>query len=306
MSTTQGICLLAPPEGGDQPNTITTQQQEWISELQSLAAQSGLQVEIYRTVLRRSSKPGEEKRILYVLDPWEADRLYKSIHRGFDAVFQAGSAYAIRNINREIGSNNLINIKRLVSHKVFFSAFDGVPNAADSYAEWVVWLQSMHCKSHRDPRVIPTHMFSPESDWNTLSSDEEQDRFKKMHGGPTKLMDSKERHWQQTHAWHGNDSLTVGRFALPEGFHWDVKAARTTTRIHSLTSIWRFDENSYLNISPDGYIRSGQSLGTTAVMEDQAPRPAPLEQVVPVEGGKISKKDRLRARRARSLARKHR
>ncbi|PYY34459.1 hypothetical protein [Curtobacterium sp. MCPF17_046] len=257
-------------------------------------------MKIFRTVFRRSAVRNDSGRSFHVLDPWEADRFYRDIHRGYDAVFQAGQARISLQPTKPLESSHLIPVSRLVRPKAFFVQFDGFTPPADSFEDFDSWAAAVDCGTHRDCRVLPHHMFSPSTDWQALETEDQRQAFEAAHGGPTHLHDEKSRPWNQTNAWHGNDTLEVARFDLPTGFHWDVVSARNTSRMSSLTSAWRFDGKAYLNISPDGFIRAGQSKGATATKEDEAPRPAPPEPATP------SKRERDRARRERQRAQRRR
>ena len=268
--------------------------------VRKLATDRGEEVLIFRTVLRTVTVKGQENRRLFVLNPWEADRLYRAVHRGFDAVFQAGQARVLVRPTRPVESSNSRTLRRVVEHKAFFAQFDGITPASDLFVEFDGWSSEAHCESHRDCRVLPLHMFSPTRDWKGLSTQSERDEFERTHGGPAHLIDVKSRRWKQTTVWHGNDSLIVAHHSLPTGFHWDVVSEGNTSRMSSLTATWRFEGSAYLNVSPDGYVRSGQSTGITAVMEEEAPRPPKPTEVKP------SKRERARLKRARQLANKKR
>lgn len=286
---TAGICIVAPPDGA-----ITSQQRGWLEAIRKLAVDRGLEVDIFRTIPRVSRQKGEIGRKFSILDPWEADRLYRSLHLGRNAVFQTGKAQVLLNPTGAYESSNVVSFARLVRHKVFFVQFDGLTPPTDVLAEYDSWSLESHCDSHRDCRVLPLHMFSPRSNLD-LSSEKGRKEFELVHGSPSRLKDEKSRSWNQTPAWHGTDSLTVAGCALPTGFHWDVEAARNVSRMNSLTAVWRFDRGAYVNVSPNGHIRGGQSKGVSAVKVDEAPRPAPPEP---------QKLSNRQARREKEVARK--
>lgn len=296
----RGICIIAPPRGGAAEHRISPAQAAWVEVIRARAGERGERVEIFRTVFRQATVRGQQGRSFCLLDPWEADRLYRQIHRGYDAVFQAGQARVLLNPARQLESSNVIAVSRLVRPKAFFVQFDGFTPATESFESFDAWVAAADCTTHRDCRVLPLHMFSPDKDWEALDTPPQRHVFESAHGSPTHLHDDKSRPWSQTTAWHGNDNLAVVRHDLPTGFHWDVGSARNTSRLSSLTSTWRFEGRAYLNVSPDGFIRAGQSKGITAVKEDEAPRPAPAEPA------KLSRRERERARRERQLKKRRR
>ncbi|WP_426181841.1 hypothetical protein [Microbacterium sp. TWP3-1-2b2] len=299
MTEQDGICIVCPPAGGNPTDRITPEQQRWVDDVRKSANDRDLEVKIFRTVVRRSNVKGQKERRFNLLDPWEADRLYRLVHRGFDAVFQAGSARVLLNPIKALETSNSVPLSQVVRHKSFFAQLDGITPAADTFAAFDAWSEVAHCDSHRDCRVLPLHMFSPRRDWEALTTTAERKLFERAHGIPTRLVDEKARRWNQTTAWHGNDSLAVAKYGLPTGFHWDVTGVHNTSRLSSLTSTWQFKGEAYLNVSPDGFIRAGQSKGITAMMEGEAPRPAPSAP------NKPSKRERNRARRERQLAKRH-
>lgn len=301
MAPRTGVCIVAPPEDGvEARNRITLEQKRWVDSIRKLAEGQGREVAIFRTILRVVDVRGQENRRLFILDPWEADRLYRTLHRGFAGVFQTGQARVLVRPTHAVETSNSTPLRRVVEHKAFFAQFDGTTAASDLFAEFEEWSSDVHCESHRDCRLLPLHMFSPKRDWKRLSTQAERDDFERVHGVPSQLVDARSRYWNQTTAWHGNDSLTVANRPLPTGFHWDVEAGGHTSRMSSLTATWRFDDGAYLNVSPDGYVRAGQSVGVTAVMEDEAPRPPKPQQAKP------SKRERARLKRERQLANKKR
>lgn len=297
VTSARGVCIVAPPDKGREPrDRITQEQRQWVESVRQLAMDRGEDVLIFRTILQSVTVRGQVDRRLFVLNPWEAERLYRAVHRGFDAVFQAGQARVLLRPTGAIEASNTTSLRNVVAHKAFFVQFDGLTSPSDVFIEFDAWSRETHCESHRDCRVLPMHMFSPGRDWKRLSTRAERDAFERTHGTPTRLVDAKARHWNQTTAWHGKDSLTVANRSLPTGFHWDVVSDGNTSRMSSLTATWRFERGSYLNVSPDGHVRAGQSKGITAVKEDEAPRPARPAQV------KTSKRERERLKRARQLA----
>lgn len=303
---TAGICIVAPPDGEEVDGstahgTITPQQRTWLEAVRKLAVGRGLAVDIFRTVPRVSRQKGEEGRRFSVVEPWEADRLYRLLHLGHDAVFQTGKAQVLLNPTGAYESSNVISLARLVRHKVFFAQFDGHTPPPDVLNEYDIWRSEPHCDSHRDSRVLPLHMFSPRGDLD-LRSEEGRKAFELVHGSPAQLKDEKSRPWNQTSAWHGTDDLTIAGFTLPTGFHWDVEAARNVSHMSSLTALWRFDKGAYVNVSPNGHIRGGQSKGVTAVKVGEAPRPAPPE--APKRSDRQARREKEAARRRAALKRR--
>lgn len=299
---TGGICIVAPPENTDADSSITSEQREWLEGVRELAIARDLKVEIFRTVPRVSRNKGEPNRKFSILEPWEADRLYRFLHRSYDAVFQTGKAQVLLNPTGEYHSSNVISLARVVRHKVFFAQFDGFTPPSEVLLEYDVWRSEGNCDSHRDCRVLPLHMFSPRRDWLDLRSEENRKAFELAHGVPSQLKDEKSRPWNQTAVRHGNDSLIIAGFTLPTGFHWDVEAAPNVSQLSSLTANWRFSKGAYVNVSPDGHVRSGQSKGVTAVKVDEAPRPAPPEP--PKRSNREARREKEAARRQAALKRR--
>ena len=279
-----GICIVAPPARGE-----TEAQSTWIQDLRSGADEHGWKVTIFRTVQRASERRNESGRKLSILEPWEASRLYKLIHREHAAVFQVGSARIRLDPVGELSSETTVALARVVRYKAYFSQFDGSTAPETRLQEFTEWLGAVHIEAHRDCRVLPLHIFAPQRDWPGLDPIEGREEFERTHGKPTKLIDHGSRPWKQPNAMHGQESLIVANFALPQGFHWDVAAAANPSRLNSLTERWSFPPGSYATVSPDGHVRGGQSSGVSARRVDVAPRP-PLPESKPAVDKKSQRK----------------
>lgn len=276
-----GVCIVAPPKSG--PGGCTGAQREWIETVRRLAEDRSQKVTVFRTVMRTSQRRSESGRRIPLLDPWEADRLYKLVHRGHGAVFQAGSARVLLDPLHEISTVNSVALARLVRYKAFFRVFDGITPVSDLFQEFDSWMAGRHIDSHRDCRVLPLHMFSPGRDWD-LTPAAGRDEFSRVHGKAGSLVDEKARPWKQPNGKHGQEALLIANHPLPQGYHWDVNATRTTSRLVSLVERWKFVPGSYANVSPDGHIRGGQSSGVSATREGAAPRPPEPKVEQPSKG----------------------
>lgn len=281
---------MAPPERGAPGERCTPAQLDWIVAVRRLAEGRGHKVTIFRTVPRASRRRDESGRRYLLLEPWEADRLYKVIHRGHYAVFQAGKARVQLDPLKELSSASTIALARLVRYKSYFAQFDGSTAPSDLFEEFDAWAKKAHISTHRDCRVLPLHMFAPRRDWPGLTLSSGRDEFARVHGKPAQLADEDTRPWKQPNAMHGQEALLVANYSLPTGFHWDVNAARTVSRLASLIERWKFDQGAYANVSPDGHIRGGQRSGVSASREGTAPRPPEPEPT------RASKAPRLRRR----------
>lgn len=281
----RGVCIVAPPDrgrpGSEPWEYCTPAQREWVGSVRRQAEERGYQVSVFRTVPRTSRRRDEANRRLLLVDPWEADRLYRLLHRSSVAVFQAGRARVLLDPLKEVSTANSIALARLVRYKSYFAQFDGSTPPANLFLEFDKWAGKTHVEGQRDCRVLPLHMFAPRRDWPGLTPMSGRREFEQVHGKPAHLSDEDSRAWKQPSALHGKESLVVANFALQAGFHWDVSAARTRSRIASLVERWKFEPGSYANVSPDGHIRGGQRSGVSASREGQAPRPAEPESVRP-------------------------
>jgi len=265
------VCIVAPPRSGT--DGCSPLQLEWIDKIRRLAEDRSQKISVFRTVTRTSERRDESRRRIRVLDPWEADRLYKLIHRGHGAVFLAGGARVLVDPLEPVSSANSVALSRVIRYKAFFRTFDGSTPVSDLFQEFDAWLESEHVESHRDCRVLPMHMFSPSRDWDGLDPASGRDEFARVHGKAGSLVDEKDRPWKQPSAYHGQEALHVANHPLPQGYHWDVNAARTMSRLASLVERWKFAPGSYANVSPDGHVRGGQSSGVSASRDGMAPRP---------------------------------
>jgi hypothetical protein len=117
------------------------------------------------------------------------------------------------------------------------------------------------------------HCFSPGNDWTILDGADALKAFEAVHGPPARRIDSSKREWAIAKARHGGEPAHVRGYTLLQGFHWDVQGHQSAgLRIFNSREVWKIPKGTYLNVAPNGDIRSGSS-GASASAEYCATRP---------------------------------
>jgi hypothetical protein len=84
-----------------------------------------------------------------------------------------------------------------------------------------------------------------------LTNESGRSAFDNRFGTAARRVDQREFAWEHG-PFHGRESLQVAGFALPPGFHWDVKTTRELV-LWTPTEGWRVRD--YINVAPDASVR---------------------------------------------------
>jgi hypothetical protein len=146
-------------------------------------------------------------------------------------------------------------IETLFRYKAFckFTDIDSVETILDHA---LAWHSVAICSGLGDPKILPLHVFCPLKNQTALWTDEGCKKFEQIHRRNGVRHDSDGREWWRG-AHHGSFVHTILGTTLPVGFHWDVQSNRKST-LWSGDSEWQIGPKGYVNISPDGSVRSGK------------------------------------------------
>jgi hypothetical protein len=234
-----------------------------------------------RTRPFRVSHGSNTGRPMQVMEPFDAEDLYRAMHRRATIVVQIGRPVVMLDPSARISPRNTVSLERFVRYKGLLCRLGRVDSTFDPAKmldELNDRVDAQSCSGERDARCIPLHVFSPSRDWITLDESDGVVEFEKMHGRPANRKDDCGRHWHVANALHGKVDLAVCGFQLRTGFHWDVESVGGDSRLCTTTEVWKFTRRSYCNVYPDAAVRAGQRKGSTAKRVFQAARPATLDE----------------------------
>lgn len=229
-----------------------------------------------RTAISRLTQGENSGRTISLLQPQDADDLYRMSHRHPTAAIQIGSANVRLDPSKAPSARNTVSLKTYVQYKAFFHPLGRAQAEFDASAflrPFDEWRCTTACDGERDPRCIPLHVFSPDREWLNLHEMAGIRAFEERHGKPISRRDDKDRDWNSPNALHGREAVVIAGTQLRSGFHWDVVSPRGANRLCTSTEVWGFTRGAYCNIYPDGTVRQGQRRGTRAKQVYKAERP---------------------------------
>ncbi len=194
-----------------------------------------------------------------LLERNDASRLYEDMHRHPVAVIYDGKPLVRTYPKPPLQDRGTIPLFQFVRYKCFAMSLDNGVNR-DWESAFCEWLDNADCEGRSDPRILPFHIFKTKGAFD-LDDPPSRRRFRQSHKkrGGTTLVDKRKRRWSppRSGASHGREPQTVRRVRLDDGFHWDVTTPGSPY-IASANTIWKLPPGAYINIYPDGYIRSGR------------------------------------------------
>jgi hypothetical protein len=163
----------------------------------------------------------------------------------------------------------LLSLERFVRYKAFYSLIRSLRDIEVALDQFAESRHTIGCDGVDDPRILPLHIFNCPNDWTDLQSATGRTAFDREHGGSNRRYDCSGLYWAKPKgqaARHGGPALRVARRMLEPGFHWDINAAGRAT-VYSADAVWLLKQNnSYINIYPNGHIRPpGKGFGTVRV-----------------------------------------
>lgn len=270
-SATPLVFIIAPPRDDTDPvqDQARVAVQRWVE-------QQGWECRTRRAVRFRIQNGGNTGRLMQVMEPHDADDLYRAIHRRPTAVVQVGGPAVRLDPSAAPSGRNSASLARFIRYKAFFRQLGRVSEGFDpvdllhGFREWIT---DSACDGERDARCIPLHSFSPSREWDGLDNSDGISKFEARHGRPASRKDDQGRVWKSPNALHGRDSVVVAGVALRAGFHWDVVSPQSSGRLCTSSEVWGFTPDAYCNVYPDGVVRQGQRRGKRARRVYVAARP---------------------------------
>lgn len=201
-------------------------------------------------------------RILDLVPRTDAVRLYEEMHRRTVAVVYEGKPRVRLHPGGDLRDDRTVSLYRFCRYKSFTASL-----RSNSAARWDSafgeWLAQVECDGPSDPRILPFHIFAPKGDYS-LDELAERQRFRQEHRKSLALVDKRKRRWRLARpgARHGREPQMVRAQQLYDGFHWDVTAPGPAV-VASANTIWRVGPGGYINIYPDGHVRSGKQCTLT-------------------------------------------
>lgn len=250
--------IVAPPLARDERSA---QMERSRVAVQKLAEAAGMTVTTYRL---REVKVRHQGNFL-VMDGIDASRMYKAMHRDDCAVIQIGTDARVAFHPRDHGQKrNTMKLEQFVRYKGVFVGVNGRSSPDEAMAVIAARLTSLECDGERDPRCLPMHVFDPNHDHAACPLTDAA-LVRARYKGPKIRTDRKNREWGPPKGHpHGSEELRIRGRLLQQGYHWDVKSAKNTSDLMTTMEIWKMPPGSYLNVSPDAHVRSGQSSAVSA------------------------------------------
>ena len=197
-----------------------------------------------------------EGRPIGQIKPEDATNLYRRIHRARVGVWQIEHADVPKRPKPKAAVSDYISLRQFVLHKAFHARLPGQFTEGaweSSFAEFLNWLNELHCENEADPRCLPLHVFGTECNLADLEHIDGRQRFATTHGPQASRVDNKGFVWTRG-AFHGQDVLQVAGYELAKGFHWDV-AGKHKQHITTTSQVWELKPNGYVNVYPDAHVR---------------------------------------------------
>ncbi len=259
--TTARVFIIAPPLARDER---AARSEVWRKAVQKLAEEAGMTVTTYRLSEVKVRNEGS----YLVMNGIDASKMYKTMHRDNCAVIQVGTGARVPFHPRDFAQRrNTMELEQFVRYKAVFSKVHGRTSPDDAMAVVAAQLTSLECDDERDPRCLPMHVFDPSHD-HVACPLTDAVKVRAQYQGPKIRTDRKSRQWHPPRGIpHGSDELRVRGRVLRAGYHWDVKSAANTSDLMTTLEIWKMPPGSYLNVSPDAHVRSGQSSAVSAQLK---------------------------------------
>lgn len=205
-------------------------------------------------VSARTASAGRKRDVLIEQD---ARDLYKAAHRSQLIVFMIGSVQMRRDPRVDPATERvLLSLDQFFRYKAVLNAVQTDSNLVACVDRALASLGQLDCVDHRDPRVMPLHVFAGEHNLSQLGIAAGRANFDSTFGGATSRKDSSGRAWV-TGPHHGFEELLVAGNPVPRGFHWDVQSGKNPSKLHNGWEVWELRGDGHLNISPDGNARQG-------------------------------------------------
>lgn len=233
--------------------------------LNQQAAQLGVDLVTRRSSRRRMSADGNRTRPINILQPADANELYRDLSLRKCYVLSRGSVFVLHDPRRDPPTKrDCLPLRHFVQYKAAFRTLeDGRDHVADLGMLMALEAPS-DCADQHDPRVLPLHVFDKGATSTSLANEEGRKAFRAAYGNRNDWMSPSTGSWSPAApgARHGLEgpsgkSLRVWDYLVPAGFHWDTSAGRQRRTVIAASSVWRVEPRGYVNIYPNAHIRAG-------------------------------------------------
>lgn len=231
----------------------------------AIASELGIDVVTRRTRYRRLTAVGGGSRPIKILEPADAHELYRDLSLRKCYVLSRGSVFVLHDPRRDPPEKrDCLPLAGFVQYK---AAYCTLEDGADVGTELRKLLESTapsDCRDHHDPRVLPLHVFEKGARDSRLDTDAERASFRVSYLHGRSFVSDTTGTWTAAAAgaWHGvagaaGQVLRVWDYLVPQGFHWDTNAGRKRRTLFTAMSVWRVDQEGYVNVYPDSHVRTG-------------------------------------------------
>ncbi len=183
----------------------------------------------------------------------DAAQMYEDMHRRPVAVIYEGKPVVRTNPRPPFRDDRTVSLREFCKYKCYAENV-----SSDWESAFDEWLTNIKCDGRDDPRILPLQIFSAKEAFE-LDELAERQRFRRSHRVGRALVDKRKRRWSSARPGtrHGREPQTVRGLRLDDGFHWDVTMSRSPV-ITSSTTIWEVRSGGYINVYPDGCMRTGK------------------------------------------------
>jgi len=250
------IWLVLHPSDSDYEKRLRT-------TLGQKAADLGVKLITRRSRSRRMSVEGNRARPINILEPVDANELYRDLSINKCYVLSRGSVFVLHDPRRDPPTKrDCLPLQNFVHHRAVYRTLqDGVDIGAE--LRTMMTEAPSDCTSYRDPRILPLHVFDKKADGSRLNTEDGRSAFHRKYARSGGWQSEATGTWTPAHpgARHGTgpsgEALRIWNFTLPIGYHWDTHAGRQRRTIAATASVWKVEQRGYVNIYPDSHIRSG-------------------------------------------------
>ena len=226
-----------------------------------------------RSSLERVLGGDEKDRPYRALSPRDARDIYRDAHVRRCLILTTHRCHVKADASHSPSTlREMLKLEEFLAYKADFALIRSAADAKQAVADFRAWPTTGSCLDHHDPRVLPLHVFDPETAWLNLHSAEERVAFDRRYQRKAGIRrDGSARAWQQPNGLHGTagaerSTLAVADHVLNPGYHWDVQRGRGKARLVSECEVWLLErENAYLNVYPNAYIRGERQYGARRV-----------------------------------------
>ena len=230
-----------------------------IRELMDETRRLGLALVVLKARTTRADRDWKQKPV-EVLDPADAERLYRLLHHGAVLVTAVTSIFVLRDPRlARVREKDVLRLEDFVEHKAGFLLVNGRTDVAALEATFLSWRTMVRCEGQDDPRVLPLHTFDADGPCPDLAHAAGRKAFASRYGTGVLRTDLTGREWARATALHGREVVTIAGCRLRPGFHWDVAYRKGSGTLLCANAVWRLPSRGYANVYPDGGVRGGST-----------------------------------------------